>query len=331
MVGEARNWYPTLEPLVMTWPELQNLFRQQYSKIGNTREQLFHAWRSFHYDENMETPDAYVIRIKQVARLLGYEDPQVLEVFKNTVPNRLYWVLFPIDNLHEADETAKRFLTKEKIDRQMTGQSTTPFMKLTEKKRKTVAFDARDTLEKLSENMERMTVFMDKMYIKLDQKEVPYKPQIYQRGRGQNRRQFRQGNNWRGYRSFSRNCNEGNRGYGRGRSDFQRGNFQRGNLWGRYNNNIGKNWENRRTWRQSRSRERERRVRSPSSSRSGSRTSMNRDRIRCFKCREYDHFANECLNLFPQDSYRESDGTRSVSLHLADSDTGSDMEHYSNI
>ena len=29
---------------------------------------------------------------------------------------------------------------------------------------------------------------MDKMYIKLDQKEVPYKPQIYQRrGRGQNR------------------------------------------------------------------------------------------------------------------------------------------------
>ena len=75
-----------------------------------------------------------------------------------------------------------------------------------------MTFDARDALEKTSENMERMTVLMDKMYIKLDQKEVPYKPQIYQRGRGQNRRQFRQGNNWRGYRSFSRGCNEGNRG-----------------------------------------------------------------------------------------------------------------------
>ena len=34
----------------------------------------------------------------------------------------------------------------------------------------------------------------------------------------------------------------------------------------------------------------------PSSSRLGSRTSTNRDRIRCFKCREYDHFANECPN-----------------------------------
>ena len=91
------------------------------------------------------------------------------------------------------------------------------------------------------------------------------------------------------------------------------------------------NWENRRTWRQSRSRERERRVRSPSSSRSGSRTSMNRDRIRCFKCREYDHFANEWPNLLPEDSDRESDGTMSVSLHLADSDAGSDTEQYLNI
>ena len=87
--------------------------------------------------------------------------------------------MFPIDNLHEAVETAKRFLTKEKIDRQMTGQSSSPFMKLTDKKRKSVTFDARDALEKTTENMERMTALMDKMYIKLDQKDMPYKPQIY--------------------------------------------------------------------------------------------------------------------------------------------------------
>ena len=47
-------------------------------------------------------------------RLLGYGEPQVLKVFKSTVPNRLYSVLFPIDNLCNAVETAKRFLTKEK-------------------------------------------------------------------------------------------------------------------------------------------------------------------------------------------------------------------------
>ena len=31
-----------------------------------------------------------------------------------------------------------------------------------------------------------------------------------------------------------------------------------------------------------------------SKSRSGSTASMNRDRIRCYKCREYDHFATDC-------------------------------------
>ena len=42
------------------------------------------------------------------------------------------------------------------------------------------------------------------------------------------------------------------------------------------------------------------RARSESSSRSSSnlRGSANRDRVQCFKCREYDHFANECPNQF---------------------------------
>ena len=105
----------------------------------------------------------------------------------------------------------------------------------------------------------------------------------------------------------------------------------RGYFQGRYNNRMDRSWENRRTWRQSRSRERERRCRSPSSSRSGSRTSTNRDRIRCFKCREYDHFANECPNLILEDLEKESNSARSISLHLADSDTGSDTEQYLNI
>ena len=208
-------------------------------------------------------------------------------------------------------------------------------MKLNDKKRKTVSFDTMDDLERNSENIKWMTALMDKMYIKLDQKEAPYKPQIYQkRGRGQNWRNFRQSNNWSGNRSFSRECGyDNNRGYGRGRSNFRRGSF-----WGRTSNNFGQNGsrnrnrEDRRSWRQSRSRERGLRARSQSSSRSSSRTSTNRDRVQCFKCREYDHFVNECPNLVPNDSDRESDGARSASLQiLADSDTGSDVEQYLNI
>ena len=36
---------------------------------------------------------------------------------------------------------------------------------------------------------------------------------------------------------------------------------------------------------------------SKSRSRSGSRATINRHRIRCFECREYDHFARDCLTI----------------------------------
>ena len=81
LTRKARLWYASLEPIMMTWQELQNQFRRQYSKLANTREQLFHVWRSSHYDENVEMPDAYVTRIRQVARLLGYGELHILEVF----------------------------------------------------------------------------------------------------------------------------------------------------------------------------------------------------------------------------------------------------------
>ena len=92
-----------------------NQFRQQYSKIGNTREQLFHAWWSFHFDENTETLDSNVMCIRQVATLLGYGEPHILEVLKDTIPTKLYWVLLPIEDMRQVVETARRILTKEKI------------------------------------------------------------------------------------------------------------------------------------------------------------------------------------------------------------------------
>ena len=85
---EARLWYISLEPINIDWPGLQNLFIQQYSKIGNTREQLFHVWRPFSIDKNTETIDAYVTHIRQIATLLVYGEPQILEVFKNMLPTK---------------------------------------------------------------------------------------------------------------------------------------------------------------------------------------------------------------------------------------------------
>ena len=103
-----------LGPIAVDWNGLQAQFRQQYSRIGNTREQLFHAWRTFHFDKNSENIDSCITGIRQVAALLGFGEPQILEVFKNTLPSRLYFVLFPIEYIRQAVETAKRILTKKR-------------------------------------------------------------------------------------------------------------------------------------------------------------------------------------------------------------------------
>ena len=132
LMGEARLWYESLKPIDMDWNALQTCFRQQYSKFGSLREQYFHVWRLFRYDENEDTIDSYILKVKQVASLLNYGEPETLELFKNTLPSKLYWILFPINNLREAVETAKRVMNKEKLDKQLTGQasSISPFMKL---------------------------------------------------------------------------------------------------------------------------------------------------------------------------------------------------------
>ena len=115
LTGEARLWYELLRLINVDWLGLQNTFRQQYSKIGNTREQLFHTWRSFHFDENAEMIDAYINCIRQVTTLLGYQELQILEVFKNTLLTKLYWVLFPIMDLETSSRNGKENLRKEKI------------------------------------------------------------------------------------------------------------------------------------------------------------------------------------------------------------------------
>ena len=94
---------------------MQEHFRHQYSKFGNTREQYFHVWRSFQFDEATDTIDGYIHKVIQVAALLDYGETQILELFKNTLHRRLYYLLYQTRQSKCCMiETAKRILTKEK-------------------------------------------------------------------------------------------------------------------------------------------------------------------------------------------------------------------------
>ena len=87
---------------------------------------------------NTEIIDAYVTCIRQVVILLGYGEPQILEVFKNTLPSKL----FPIDDLRQAVGTSKKNINKRK-DRQLARQFLSNlFMSIKDSYNKKVTFDA---------------------------------------------------------------------------------------------------------------------------------------------------------------------------------------------
>ena len=128
----------------------------------------------------------YFTHIRQVAVLLGYGKLQILEVLKNTLPTKFYWILFPIEDLRQVVEIAKRILSKEKLDRQLTGQtSTRPFMSIRDGHQRRVSFD---TKEELGDKINKLVVMIGKLATRDSRTNRQFKPQIHQsRGRGQNR------------------------------------------------------------------------------------------------------------------------------------------------
>ena len=162
------------------------------------------------------------MRVSHCTMILNCGEPQILELMKDTLPSRLYPILFAINNLRDAITMAKWVMIKEKIDRQKTGQSSaTPFMRVNDcnqsshkSGKKGMSFDVMETLERCSNSIDKLTSLINKMNVKMDRKETPYKPRVYQnrpRGQSRGRPQYFQPHN----RSFSRerNRNRGNYNY----------------------------------------------------------------------------------------------------------------------
>ena len=101
-----------------------------------------------------------------------------------------------INNLRDAINLAKRVLTKEKLDRQLTGQSSSPFMRVTSNdnhslpnsNKRGVTFDVMETLDRNSDCIDKLTSLVNTLKMTIDKKQSPYKPNIYQsRSGNQNR------------------------------------------------------------------------------------------------------------------------------------------------
>ena len=85
--------------------------------------------------------------------------------------------MFPIEDLRQAVETAKRILTKEKLDKQLIGQtSSSPFMSIRDGTERKVSFNARN---ELGDKIDKSTVMVGRLAARNSNDKRPFKPKIY--------------------------------------------------------------------------------------------------------------------------------------------------------
>ena len=89
--------------------------------------------------------------------------------------------MFPIEDLRQAVDTAKRILTKEKLDKQLTGQtSTSPFVSVRDGTERRVSFNTR---EELGDKTDKLTVVMSKLTARDSDQRRPFQTTNIQKQR----------------------------------------------------------------------------------------------------------------------------------------------------
>ena len=113
--GKPRLWfemhYPTVddEPkTVQGYKQMLSAFTTEHNPIGSTREQQIMAWKNLKWDPIKEKLDDFVYRFRRVAKELGYNADENLEVFSCCVPSHLYLYLKGATSIKEAMENIKR-------------------------------------------------------------------------------------------------------------------------------------------------------------------------------------------------------------------------------
>ena len=130
-----------------------------------------------------------------------------------------------MEDLRQGVETAKRILTKEKLDKQLTQQtSTSPLMSIRKGANRKVSYDTRD---ELGDKINKLTVMLGRLAAKDNNEKRPFKPQIYQ-GKGQNRVYSQR--NYQNRNRLNNRSSSRDRGEFRDKLGFEQ-NYRGNNFW----------------------------------------------------------------------------------------------------
>ena len=104
--GKARIWYNGLA-LPRTWDVLKEVFTSQYSHLGRNSKQLWDKWKSFTYTPDVDDIESFLYDIKETCKQLNMNDEAALGRIKAEMPKEVYWSLYNVRTLAEAEAFLK--------------------------------------------------------------------------------------------------------------------------------------------------------------------------------------------------------------------------------
>ena len=257
----AREWYQGLDigQFRGNWREFSTHFSKYFSTQGRNIKHLHERWRTFSFDPTTDDIEEYIRDVKEAAKQLGHGDGAVLNLLKATMPTELYGTLYGHNNLAEVTTMLKDIYARKPQNNvaAATGAAQGATAPFTHIRSPTGGAPKAQSNASLEDRILQLTETLYRIDMNGKPPRKPFKPFITQP-----RRRFKPNRNGRNGKSFPQNQRGKQQGF-RGRFKFRR-------PFGKFD-------------------------KSPNAKRPRvSGRPFNKDKIRCFRCKEFGHMQKDC-------------------------------------
>ena len=264
----AREWYQGLgvNPFHGDWRAFSTHFSKYFSTQGRNIKHLHERWRTFSFDPTTDDIEEYIRDVKEAAKQLGHEDDAVLNLLKATMPTELYGTLYGRNNLCEVTTMLKDIYAKKPQNNAAVAAgaaqgATAPFTHIRSPTRGAPKAQSDASLE---DRILQLTETLYRIDFNGKPPRKPFKPFITQP-----RRRFKSNRNGRDGHSNPSNGKSFHQNQ-RGKQQGFKGRFKFKRPFGKFD-------------------------KSPNSKRPRvSGRPFNKDKIRCFRCKEFGHMQKDC-------------------------------------